>query len=403
VESLAGALVAQGHPVAVVGPRSAMAPGADVPGVVRWPLPDPPPRRFREAWQRPEALEAWARFQRSWRPDVVHVHHLSGLPLGLPAAARAAGSRVVITLHDYALVCARGQLVDAALRPCPGPAPTRCARCLGPHLRLNPATAAVGRVLARLPGLRARARDGLAAVAHPGPRARQRVADRLGAARGALEAAHALLSPSADLAERIAGQGWPRPSVHALPLVRPVPVAPAPPPGPVRLLFASSVIPTKGPDRLLAAFAGLPGGAATLTIAGPAPAFDGQPGFAARLERDARATPGVRWRGAVPPAEVPALLAAHDVLVLPSTWPENSPLIVREATAAGLRVVASAGGGARELDPGLRAVDPAGGPEALREALVAEVEAGRGRRPPLAWPTPGDHAAALVTGPYLPG
>jgi glycosyltransferase involved in cell wall biosynthesis len=38
---------------------------------------------------------------------VVHIHHLMGLPLSLPLFARALGCRVVITLHDFHLLCHR--------------------------------------------------------------------------------------------------------------------------------------------------------------------------------------------------------------------------------------------------------------------------------------------------------
>ena len=185
-----------------------------------------------------------------------------------------------------------------------------------------------------------------------------------------------------------------------LPLVRTVSTAATAEPGPVRFLFASSVIPTKGPDRLLAAFQGLAPGTARLSIAGPSPAFDGHPSFADDLRLAIDATTDARWLGAVAPEAIPGLLAEHDVLVLPSTWPENSPLVIREATAAGLRVIASTTGGAGELDPLLRGVDPSGGIASLTEALAAEVAIGRGRRSPLKWPAPSEHAISLLTGPY---
>jgi len=38
---------------------------------------------------------------------VVHIHHLIGLPLSLPLFARALGCRVVLTLHDFHLLCHR--------------------------------------------------------------------------------------------------------------------------------------------------------------------------------------------------------------------------------------------------------------------------------------------------------
>ena len=400
VEALAKALADAGHAVAVVCPRSRTGAGSDPRGVVRWPLADPPPRNFHDSWARPTMLDGWHRFQRAWRPDVVHIHHLSGLPLGLPEAAREGGARVVLSLHDYATVCARGQLVDDRLQPCRGPGPERCARCVSLHLRLSPLTARLGRALQFHPRFRSQVRQGISSTLRPGARSRTRIAHRLRAAGRALAAPHVLLSPSQDLADRLAAQGWPRAAVLPLPLVRTVPTAASAEPGPVRFLFASSVIPTKGPDRLLAAFQGLAPGTARLSIAGPCPPFDGHPSFADDLRLAIDATTDARWLGAVSPDEIPGLLAEHDVLVLPSTWPENSPLVIREATAAGLRVIASTKGGASELDPLLRGVDPSGGIASLTEALAAEAAIGRRRRSPLTWPTPSEHAISLLTGPY---
>ena len=82
-----------------------------------------------------------------------------------------------------------------------------------------------------------------------------------------------------------------------------------------------------------------------------------------------------------------ALLANHDVLVLPSTWPENSPLVVREATAAGLRTIVGREGGARELDPLAQTVGPNGIQE-LVDALQVECQRGRSRHAIRSWPTP---------------
>ncbi|MCH1867666.1 glycosyltransferase family 4 protein [Nocardioides sp. CFH 31398] len=56
----------------------------------------------------------------------------------------------------------------------------------------------------------------------------------------------------------------------------------------------------------------------------------------------------VELRGWVPPAEVDGLLAAADVLVLPSRW-EGQPMAVLEAMARGLAVVATEVGGVVDL------------------------------------------------------
>ncbi len=130
--------------------------------------------------------------------------------------------------------------------------------------------------------------------------------------------------------------------------------------------------------------------------------MDGHADFAARLDARLASLPGATRRDAVPAGDIPALLAEHDVLVLPSLWPENSPLIVREAAAAGLPVILSAQGGARELAPDARRV-AAGDVAALTAALLAEVAEGRRRLEPARWPTPAEHAARLTAEAYRGG
>ncbi|HJN75737.1 MAG TPA: glycosyltransferase [Myxococcota bacterium] len=259
--------------------------------------------------------------------DLLHVHHLAKRGIRLPRVP------TVVTLHDYNLACLRGQLVDLAGQLCEGPRVIKCSRCVGwfpTHIALRELL--VKRLLAR----------------------------------------SRLISPSADLARRMERLGWAE-TVHVLdlPLVDPVRPAPEPGEGPVRFLFVGSLIATKGIGILLAAFEGLD---AVLDVWGPTP----DAGFAERL--DLR-----HHRGVFSAARREEVLHAADVLVVPSTWHENSPLVVREAVAAGLRVVASDVGGIAEIDPDARLVQP-GDVAALRGALLAEIATGRGRRPPREYP-----------------
>lgn len=61
----------------------------------------------------PEAEEAFGEVLREVRPAIVHVHELNGLPSAVLEQARAARASVVMTLHDYAPLCAAVRLVDA--------------------------------------------------------------------------------------------------------------------------------------------------------------------------------------------------------------------------------------------------------------------------------------------------
>jgi glycosyltransferase involved in cell wall biosynthesis len=163
----------------------------------------------------------------------------------------------------------------------------------------------------------------------------------------------------------------------------------------VRLLFAGALIPTKGPHLLLEAFARLPAGAATLALAGPRVPLDLDPDYTGRLQARVAGLPGARLLPPFPPGGAQAFLAQGDVLVVPSLWEENSPLVVREARAAGLRVVASRRGGIPEIAPAARFFDPEV-PGSLAAALAAEVRAGRRRDPPATWDGPVEQARRLL-------
>jgi glycosyltransferase involved in cell wall biosynthesis len=366
VQALSQALIQAGHEVMHVSPGRWRRGGLDpveASGLRGWHIAQRPAWSWSDGWQRKPGLAVWSRILAQEAPDLVHVHHLSGLPLGLVRATQEAGIPVVLTLHDYWIPCHRGQLMTDKLRPCDGPSPLGCARCA-------------------------------AGEDAPSARRQRQAAERIAAAKDALLAANRIWSPSEDLARRVAAMGFRRPEHCPLPLVRPMGPPTAPGEGPVRFLFASSLIPTKGPDLLLRAFAQLQG-SASLSLAGHAPNYDGRPDYAQEVIAAAAKDERVRWLGLVPAAQMAALFADHDVLVLPSIWPENSPLVVREATAAGLRIIGPSHGGTRELAPDARLVDP-GDTIALLAALEAERDRGRGRAKMQPWQTPQEHALWLL-------
>ncbi len=332
--------------------------------------------RFRETFTRPEADAAFGVACAAARPDIVHVHHLTGASMGIPGVARALGARVVFTLHDAWLACARGQLVDRGGARCAGPSEVACATCLAPAVWAPLPAAIADRLPLRRDDVRART-------------------DALAALRGAVDL---FLSPSRHLPARL---GLPA-AWLPLPLLRPIDAAPPPVgerAGPVRFLFLGGLLPTKGPHVALEAFARLPAGAGTLRIVGPALPYDGRTTYPDALRARVLAVPGASLDGPCPPDRVPALFADADVLLFPSTWDENSPLVLREAAAAGLRIVASDVPGVSEvLDgpySGAVRVEP-GVIEAWRGALAAEVSRGRGRVAPLPADDIDTHAARVL-------
>lgn len=145
-------------------------------------------------------------------------------------------------------------------------------------------------------------------------------------------------------------------------------------PGPLRLLCVASLTPRKGQDVLLRALAELRRLPWRLRLVGPARdrAFAGH---VRRLTQVLRLDDRVEFVGAVTPAALPSEYRLADVFVLPSHH-EGFGIVVAEAAAYGLPIVASDAGAIAEAAAGSRhwlvqPGDPPGLAQALRPRLTA--------------------------------
>jgi glycosyltransferase involved in cell wall biosynthesis len=248
---------------------------------------------------------------------IVHAHNLHPtFGWRALAAARAAGARVVLHLHQYRLVCAIGVCY------------TRGADCTRCHARNT------------IPGVRLNCRASLpeAAVYGLALSVWQR---RL------VSQADAIVVPSAFAHERLRALGAPLPSdrVHVLP--PPIPAlahdaAQCQPRAPARsrayALVVSRLAPEKGVDVAISAcrLARLP-----LVVAGDGPDRES-------LERLAGGG-DVRFVGRVDDRELERLRAGARVALVPSRSAETFGIAAAEAMAAGLPVAASRSGALPEL------------------------------------------------------
>lgn len=107
-------------------------------------------QRFEDIYEDPMLGARFAAYLRKRGVEVVHFHHLTNLSLSLVHEAKMAGCRVVFTLHDYWLLCQRGQLLRPDLSLCDGPGPMKCRSCLALQLLRGRAQRWLGGALRRL-------------------------------------------------------------------------------------------------------------------------------------------------------------------------------------------------------------------------------------------------------------
>ncbi len=325
---------------------------------------------FRESWDQAQVDKCFARFLAEEQPELVHFQHLLYLSVGCAEAAKDAGLPVLFTLHDYWLQCARfGQRVHADESICHEIDFERCADCLGSFRFKNSAMEQrAGRLIERVHRLSGVDLSGPARVAGDLLRGREKGAagtplpiEQVTARAAELTqrlvaCVDRFLSPSAFLRQELVKWGLPAERFEHLrtgtDLTRFAGGTRVARTAKLRVGFIGSLIPVKGAHFLLESLALLSESErAALQTRIFGPAFH-DAAYQAKLESTALRL-GVQMGGRLERDAVARTLRELDLLVVPSLWFENQPLIILEALAAKTPLAVSDIGGMAELvEPG---------------------------------------------------
>lgn len=275
------------------------------------------------------------------RPDIAHLHNIYHqiTPSILPVL-EAAGIPVVMTLHDYKLVCPNYSLFAHG---------TYCYRCEGDRFYNAPLTRCCDGSLAKSALLALEATW-------------QKLTD-------VYDSISRFVAPSRFMRDTMVAAGYAERRVAYVPGFMPAGNGPAPDDGvgqglPDRfVLYFGRLSAEKGVGVLLDAVAQLP--EVPLVVCGDGPLHEALAARGAEIGADR-----IRFTGHVSQAAIRALLERAAAVVVPTLSPENAPYTVLEAAAAAVPVIVSDMGGLPEMaDVVAGRVVPVGDVPALAEQI----------------------------------
>ncbi|WP_411726726.1 glycosyltransferase family 4 protein [Methyloglobulus sp.] len=319
-----------------------------------------PHTRVKETYYQPDMGPVFEQILSELQPDVVHVTHLINHTAILLEITAKLGIPTYATFTDFFGFCFNNKLEAADGELCAGPSATRtnCVACYlkeaarSPHAQgwMRKATtpfaaktiATVAVALHKFPGIKGGQMDMLI----------EDIACRPDVLNNLYNNGYrAAIAPTKFLGDAYRANGMETP-LHDIWFGVDIDRSPKPerPKGHVPTIgFIGQIAPHKGTDLLIEAFCRLPRNSAQLRIYGPE---DQDAVYMANLKALATGY-DAQFLGTFPKESMASILQDIDLLVIPSRWYENSPLVLLNALATHTPVLVSNVSGMTEfLDSG---------------------------------------------------
>lgn len=250
--------------------------------------------------------KAFKEYMMEINPDIVHFGHLCHLSINLVHIAKSLGKRIVFTLHDFWLFCVKGQLINQNGEICQNPSIENCQKC-SPY---KPKIQEVKKMFNALKYLR----DKIDIFIAPSHTIRNFFIENGVSKSKIIYQKYGFDTKTIIYKRRIFTKN-----------------------ANIKFGFMGRIIPTKGIGVLLKAFKDLPNESLYIY------------GNISKTQMRFLQLPNVKFMGAYNNADINKVLNSIDVLIVPSIWLENSPLVIQEAFLSGVVVITSNIGGMNEL------------------------------------------------------
>jgi glycosyltransferase involved in cell wall biosynthesis len=308
---------------------------------------DPKNRQIHYGKKKPEGLNNFSALIYQLKPDVIHFHELNrsiGITIEHVKITRQTGAKVFLTMHLSSYTCSTNILVyNNAL--CDGMIKDfRCSECCYktlfkiPSLLANPLTYLS--MMADKTGITDKIADSKIKTLLTVPATIRRTRQEL---QEIVTNVDQLISYSRWYKKILIGNGVPENKLTVLPAAlasisknenypkKKETVLP------VKMVFIGRIQPTKGIHLIIEAMHSFSPGQVQIDIYGRPETTD----YYKQCISDSTGMPHVIWKGEINREEVVERLAQYDIFCLASTFSEMSPLVIQEAFAAQIPVLAS--------------------------------------------------------------
>ena len=311
----------------------------------------------------PEIGEHFDTVLDDFKPDLVHIMHAQNLSAAVIEKAKSKGLKVILSPTDFWFICPIVQLkrTDGTICEGPGENAKHCIGCYTDEL-LPPEEQFVEAVQNRFPVTKAPFADSLiSTILYPPYKAKKRalaeqsIRRRPSALRDFGNSVDAICVPTEIMKQLFIKNGFSKGLIHKVPFGIDVellePYQEKKTSDTLRVGFIGTIYEHKGLDILIKAFQKLdPKADAILKIYGNTEQF---PEYASEMKELAGQSKEhlsmIQFLGTFPNEKLGPILTEIDVLVVPSRWYENTPLVMQSSLATKTPLIATDLGGMSEL------------------------------------------------------
>lgn len=322
--------------------------------------------RFKNTYFRAEFLPIFQKLLRTIDPDVVHFCHLVNLGHGLIAVAKSLEKPTILSITDFFGVCWAGNMMRCDSKACNGPAPGLW-NCLADfYLRDDASSRAnwIGSLLAKRtlstgsPLLGKLLKSLISLGGTYWSETADAILNKVNDSLPVYECADHIVMATKFMGEVYAANGLKMRKASFLTYGVELPSeaqavkldaryeTTSVVNRKIRVGFVGQMLPHKGPDLLIEAFKRANSPNLELHLFGK---IDEQHPFCQSILVAAKDCEGVQLRGTFDSARIYEVFSELDVLVIPSRWHENAPLVLLNGLASKTCVIVSDGKGLTEF------------------------------------------------------